>query len=48
MLDLVCLVIGRDSMVFGERIRIMGKWSKFCWKFILVVDVYCVGLGLCI
>ena len=28
ILELVCLEIGCDSMVF--RFRIIGKWSKFC------------------
>ena len=46
VLELVCLVIGRDSMMFGGRFRLIGKWSKFCSKSILVMDVYCVGVGL--
>ena len=46
VLELVCLVIGRDSMVFGGRFGVIGKWSEFCSKSILVVDVYCVGVGL--
>ena len=30
VLELVCLVIGHDSMVFGGRFKVIGKWSKFC------------------
>ena len=46
ILELVCLEISHESTVFGGRFRIIGKWFEFCWKSILLVDVYCVGVGL--
>ena len=45
-LELICLLFCFDNIVFGGRFKVIGKWSKFCWKFVMVEEVHCMGLGL--
>ena len=30
MLELVCLIVGCDNIVFEKRSRTIGKWFEFC------------------